>query len=197
MRLGHSPRLFILAVMFLGLFLSMWISNHTAPILCTTILTPIIQDLPQKCRFTKGLLLGLAFACNFGGMSTPISSLQNALAVGQLQAIGITVSFGRWLLVSLPFCTLGVLLSWAVLCILVRPDDVDTIPAVVYSHQGGGAAGKRNIAVISFCSVIVLLLATSQMWEPYVGDIGIISLCFLSLMFGSGILTEVECWHLE
>ena len=33
-KLGHSPSLFILAVMLLGLFLSMWINNHTAPILC-------------------------------------------------------------------------------------------------------------------------------------------------------------------
>src|SRR3546814_5277345 len=34
---GHSPKLFILSIMFLGLFLSMWISNHTAPVLCISI----------------------------------------------------------------------------------------------------------------------------------------------------------------
>lgn len=32
------------------------------------------------CRFAKTLLLGLAFACNFGGMVTPISSMQNVVA---------------------------------------------------------------------------------------------------------------------
>ncbi|CAN0468017.1 unnamed protein product, partial [Hapterophycus canaliculatus] len=31
-------------------------------------------------RFAKTLLLGLAFACNFGGMITPISSMQNVVA---------------------------------------------------------------------------------------------------------------------
>lgn len=65
--LGAQPHMFILAVMFLGLFLSMWISNHTAPILCATIILPIVRDLPTESRFSKTLLLGLAFACNFGG----------------------------------------------------------------------------------------------------------------------------------
>lgn len=106
--------------------------------------------------------------------------------------IGITVSFGRWLLVSIPFCVLGVLLSWFLLILLVRPDDVETIPAVLLSEGSGEISKKRNFAVIAFCSVIVFLLAFSQLLKPYVGDIGIISLTFLVLMFGSGILTEVS-----
>ena len=64
---GHKPKQFILAIMLLGLFLSMWISNHTAPILCGSIILPIVKDLPVDSRFSKALLLGLAFACNFGG----------------------------------------------------------------------------------------------------------------------------------
>ena len=54
--------------MFLGLFLSMLINNHTAPILTATILLPIVRDFPSNSRFSKALLLGLAFSCNFGGM---------------------------------------------------------------------------------------------------------------------------------
>jgi hypothetical protein len=38
-------------------------------------------------RFSQCLLLGLAFACNFGGMTTPIASLQNALAVSYLEQV--------------------------------------------------------------------------------------------------------------
>lgn len=51
--LGNSPSLFILAIMFLGLFLSMWISNHTAPILCATIILPIVRDLPTDSRYAQ------------------------------------------------------------------------------------------------------------------------------------------------
>jgi phosphate transporter len=49
-RFGNTPQLFILAVMFLGLFLSMWINNHTAPILCATIILPVVRDLPTDSR---------------------------------------------------------------------------------------------------------------------------------------------------
>ena len=48
---GTRPYVFILAVMLLGLFLSMWISNHTSPILCTTIILPIVRDLPTESRY--------------------------------------------------------------------------------------------------------------------------------------------------
>ena len=51
-RFGNSPQLFIPAVMFLGLFLSMWISNHTAPILCATIILPVVRDLPTDSRYS-------------------------------------------------------------------------------------------------------------------------------------------------
>lgn len=49
--LGNRPKIFILAIMMLGLFLSMWISNHTAPILCGSIILPIVKDLPSDSRY--------------------------------------------------------------------------------------------------------------------------------------------------
>lgn len=38
-RFKKSPNLFLLAIMMMGLFLSMWISNHTAPVLCVSVRT--------------------------------------------------------------------------------------------------------------------------------------------------------------
>jgi phosphate transporter len=46
-------------MMMLGLFLSMWISNHTAPVLCISVLSPIIADYGAECRFVRALLLGV------------------------------------------------------------------------------------------------------------------------------------------
>lgn len=50
-QLGHMPLAFLFAVMCLGFLLSMMISNHTAPILCSAIILPIIRDLPNDSRF--------------------------------------------------------------------------------------------------------------------------------------------------
>lgn len=110
--LGTRPQLFILAIMFVGLILSMWINNHTAPILCSAIILPVVKDLPLNSRYSKALLIGLAIACNFGGMMTPISSLQNVLAVSCLSNAGVKVSFGQWMAIALPFCLLNLVIAW-------------------------------------------------------------------------------------
>ena len=195
--LGQHPRLFILAVMLLGLFLSMWISNHTAPILCSTIIMPIVRDLPTDSRFSKSLLLGLAFACNFGGMMTPISSLQNALAVSYLEQAGIIVSFGTWIAVAMPFSLICTLICWLLIIVVEKPDDVASIPVIVYERSS--VIGKRNMTVMAISLLTILLFATSSLTSHIFGDIAIISLCFVALMFGSGMLSEVDfnslSWH--
>ena len=195
--LGHHPRLFILAVMLLGLFLSMWISNHTAPILCATIILPIVRDLPTESRFSKSLLLGLAFACNFGGMMTPISSLQNALAVIYLEQAGIEVSFGTWIIIALPFSLLCTIICWLLIIVVEKPDDVSSIPVIVYERNI--IIGTRNMTIMTLSLFTILLFATSSLTSKIFGDIAIISLCFVSVMFGSGMLSEVDfnslSWH--
>ena len=196
-RLGNHPRYFILAIMFLGLFLSTWISNSTAPILISSFITPVIRDLPTGCRFSRCLLLGLAISCNFGGMMTPISSMQNALAVNYLTAAGYTVSFGEFMCISVPFCSLCVLLSWLYLMVVINPDDVEKISAIVYER--GNMFSNRNIIVMIFTIVTIIFFAVSSLITGEIGDIGVISLTFISIMFGSGILTEVDfnslSWH--
>ena len=196
-RLGNHPRYFILAVMFLGLFLSTWISNSTAPILISSFITPVIRDLPTDSKFSRCLLLGLAISCNFGGMMTPISSMQNALAVNYLTAAGYTISFGQFMCISIPFCSLCVFLSWIYLMISINPDDVKQISAIVYER--GNMFSYKNMVVISLSMTTVVLFAFSSLFIEEIGDIGMISLIFISIMFGSGMLTEVDfnslSWH--
>lgn len=190
--LGASPKLFMLSIMFLGLFLAMWISNHTAPILCTAIIAPIIADLPRDCKYSRALLLGLAFACNFGGLMTPISSLQNVIAVSQLAEIGVNVSFGRWILCSAPFAILGTLISWFVITYITHVDnEVKKIPIVVVDLENRLLTTK-NLVIMSTSLLTCFLFASFSLFSDYFGDIGVISLCYMGFMFGTGILTEVD-----
>lgn len=41
---------------------------------------------------------------------TPISSLQNTLAVSFLEKAGYTITFGQWMAMAVPFCTVGTIL---------------------------------------------------------------------------------------
>ncbi|MEY2798425.1 MAG: hypothetical protein RIS22_691 [Actinomycetota bacterium] len=56
---------------------------------------------------------------------TPISSLQNVLAVSSLEQSGINVTFGRWICVSVPFCVLSTLIAW-MLCEIKTPTYLPT-----------------------------------------------------------------------
>jgi phosphate transporter len=130
-------------------------------------------------------------------MMTPISSMQNALAVNYLTAAGYTVSFGEFMCISVPFCSLCVLLSWLYLMVVINPDDVEKISAIVYER--GNMFSNRNIIVMIFTIVTIIFFAVSSLITGEIGDIGVISLIFISIMFGSGILTEVDfnslSWH--
>eukprot|EP00599_Poterioochromonas_sp_BG-1_P000069 CAMPEP_0173146114 /NCGR_PEP_ID=MMETSP1105-20130129/8290_1 /TAXON_ID=2985 /ORGANISM="Ochromonas sp., Strain BG-1" /LENGTH=531 /DNA_ID=CAMNT_0014060233 /DNA_START=102 /DNA_END=1697 /DNA_ORIENTATION=+ len=196
-RLGQYPNYFILAIMFLGLFLSMWISNHTAPILCATIILPIVRDLPTDSKFSKALLLGLAYACNFGGMMTPISSLQNVLAVSYLEQTGMNISFGRWILISVPFCVVCTIVAWFLIIAMVQPNDVSSIPVIVYER--GNAFGKKNVTIMILSLITLILFALFQNFQFVFGDISLVSLMYVLFMFGTGILSEVDfnslSWH--
>ncbi|CAM9505806.1 unnamed protein product [Choristocarpus tenellus] len=195
--LGHRPGLFILSMMYLGLFLSMLISNHTAPVLCVSILLPVIKDLNVDSRFGKALLLGLAFACNFGGMVTPISSMQNVVAAQTLENAGYQISFGVWITLGIPFCSLGVFVAWVIIMVILNPSDVSQIPIIIYSKPN--VLTRRNIFIVSLTLITIFGWSTIGSTEDFWGDLGIISLVFIVIVFGVGLLSEIDfnsfSWH--
>ena len=73
-KFGHRPKVFILAVMLVGLFLSAWISNHTAPILCAAIIMPIVKDLPTNSRYQNDCLQKFHVIMLFKKMTLHINS---------------------------------------------------------------------------------------------------------------------------
>lgn len=189
-RLGHRPRLFLLAFMLLGWFLSAWISNVAAPVLLTTVLLPVMHDFPRRSRYARALLLGLAIACNIGGMLSVISSPQNAISVGLLNAVpGVSVSFLDWVLVSVPYTLACVLSAWAYVCVALRPDDVPRIPEIVYR---GEPLRREHHAVLAVSFLTVALWCSLSFSEPAFGSMGVLAAVPLVAFFGSGILTKED-----
>ncbi|KAE9049053.1 hypothetical protein PR003_g641 [Phytophthora rubi] len=197
-RFKKSPNLFLLAIMLMGLFLSMWISNHTAPVLCVSVLLPIIRDFPTDSTYVKTLLIGLAFACNLGGMMTPISSLQNTLAVSFLEKAGYTVTFGQWMAMAVPFCTVGTILCWLFLLWVMDPQDATYIPQIVYDQKQ--KISSLHVVVVSMTLLTIFLWASFSVTSATFGDLGIISMMFMFIMFGTGMLSQFDfnsfSWHI-
>ncbi len=196
-RLGDRPRLFILGVMFLGLFLSMWVNNHTAPIVCAAFLGPILQDFGKDSRFNRATLLGLTIACNIGGMMSPIASIHNALAVAALSTAGIDVSFGSWVVVAVPLATAATVASWALVLRWEPPDDVTEVPLVLYDKQ---PLGRVHWTVLGTTLLAIIGLAATPLLERTLGGIGALALLYLFVMFSLNVLTILDFnsfnWHL-
>ncbi|GME80993.1 unnamed protein product [Ambrosiozyma monospora] len=81
---GTKPRNVLLAITGVALFLSMWISNVAAPVLAYSLIDPMLKSIPTNSGFAKALVLGIALVSDAAGMSTPISSPQNMIAIEAL-----------------------------------------------------------------------------------------------------------------
>ena len=87
----------------------MWISNTATAMMMVTIgLAVLKQLLPdnrwQTSPLATALMLGIAYSASIGGVATLIGTPPNAVLAGVLdQQYGIDLSFGTWMLFSLPF----------------------------------------------------------------------------------------------
>lgn len=120
-RVGRRPQHVLLANMLVATFASMWISNVAAPVLCFSLVQPILRTLKTHHPFSKSLVIGIALASNLGGMTSPISSPQNIFAIERMSMGGTPPSWLQWFAVALPVSVLGNLLCWALILAVYRP----------------------------------------------------------------------------
>jgi len=166
----------------------MWVSNVPASVLTVSLVMPIIKTLPRQDGYNKQLLLGVAIACNIGGMSTPIASPQNAIALQIIDDTSngtVSILFSSWVLFAVPLCLVFLLIAWRVV-IFVFPS---SITYVNIPKMEAIDFGFRQYFVTVVTIVTVTLWATSSLTLGVFGDIGIISFIPLILFFGSGIMT--------
>jgi len=197
--LGHRPQAFLLSLMMLGLFMSCLISNVTAPILLISVMTPLLHDLPSSCRYTRAVLLGLAFSCNLGGMLTPISAPQNAVSMAALQSFDRSIGFGQWMLLAVPIALVGTVACWLLLLFMLRPDDVAQLP----EPRKPNSTLKLTHYIMLGAVLTTIVLWALLSWPPLravFGEPALVGLLLLVVAFGSGFLTKDDfnsvSWHL-
>mmetsp|Transcript_87599 Transcript_87599/g.252955 ORF Transcript_87599/g.252955 Transcript_87599/m.252955 type:complete len:710 (+) Transcript_87599:53-2182(+) len=209
-RLGRRPFLFVLAVMFLGLFLSALLSNVTAPLLLIEVLKPLLRDLPTDSRYSRIVLLGLAFSCNIGGMVTPISSPQNIAALTILEQHDGRITWGQWLSVSVPFCSLAVVMAWAVLLVVHHFDvsseerariasgdaQVVSLPSVTFEAEAIDRVKLMSLA--SACATLVAF-ACRPISDVF-GGTAVVAVFYIAIALACGMVTRQTfnsySWHL-
>lgn len=183
---GTRPRTVLITNMFVGMFLSMWISNVAAPVLCFSIIQPMLRNLPADSHFSKALILGIALASNIGGAASPIASPQNIIA---LQNMRPNPSWGIWFFIALPVCIISILLIWILLLITFQPGRGTVI--VPIRPMKDKLNGIQYFIILTTL-VTIVLWCTSHQLEGVFGDMGVIAIIPMVLFFGTGILTKED-----
>ncbi|KAJ6005414.1 hypothetical protein N7451_003358 [Penicillium sp. IBT 35674x] len=183
---GSKPHVVLLTNMFVSMFLSMWISNVASPVLCYSIIQPLLRNLPPESNFAKSLVLGIALAANVGGAASPIASPQNIIA---LQNMYPSISWGTWFFISLPVCIISILLIWGLLLVTFHPGRNQNIVPM-------RPVKDRFTGIQYFISAVTLgtiaLWCVSHQLEHVFGDMGVIAIIPLVLFFGTGILNKED-----
>ncbi|KAG1465789.1 hypothetical protein G6F56_004817 [Rhizopus delemar] len=184
-RAGTRPHWVLLAIMFVSGFLSMFISNVATPVLCFSLIDPILRTLPDRSRVAPCLILGIALSSCIGGMTSPISSPQNIVTI---QYIDPNPGWGLWFAAALPVAILSMFICWGILLFVYRP-------AADTPHLNTIKPTKEKITWQQVF-VMVITIATIALWcaetalEDHIGDTGIIAAIPLFVFFGTGILNK-------
>ncbi|GME49429.1 Sodium/sulfate symporter [Neofusicoccum parvum] len=183
---GTRPRTVLLTSMFVAMFASMWISNVAAPVLCFSIIQPILRNLPADSDMSKALLLGIALSSNIGGAASPIASPQNLIA---LQNMSPQPGWGVWFFIALPICIISILMIWVLLLVTFKPGRGTTI--VPIRRMRDKFTGIQWFISVVTIVTIALWCVTHQL-EPIFGDMGVVAIIPIVLFFGTGILTKED-----
>ncbi len=134
---GTSQRAMVGGAMLVTAGLSMWVSNTATAVMMTPIALSIAQvaaraggdvpgaDAPSSGdRFTRCILLSVAYSASIGGIATLIGTPPNAImAAFARQNLGVEIGFGQWMLVGVPLVVVMLPLTWVLLTRVVEPLD--------------------------------------------------------------------------
>ncbi len=183
---GTRPRTVLVTNMFVAAFASMWISNVAAPVLCFSIIQPMLRNLPQDSNMSKALILGIALASNVGGMLSPIASPQNIIA---LSIMAPQPSWVVWFFIAIPVGVISILLIWILLLISFKPGRGTTI-VPVRPVKDAFTGVQWFISLVTIGTIV--LWCVSHQLEDVFGDMGVVAIIPMVLFFGTGILTKED-----
>lgn len=163
-RFGNKPERLLMGLMFVTAIASMVMSNTATTAMMISSIIPLIHVLGEKSNYSKALLTGIPAAASVGGVGTIIGSTPNAIAVGALQEMGMTITFLDWMVVGVPAGLFLVFIFYHYL--RVRLNVKETTIDLTKLPQS-----EKKIDPFKKKAVIFTLIATVSLWitEPLHG----------------------------
>jgi len=161
-RIGTKASHIYIGVILTGLILAFFVPSATARLAC---LVPIILGITEslhidkKSKFTALLMVGATQADTLWNIMIQTAAAQNLVAVGFLQSqLGIQVSWSNWLMATLPYSALMIIIYYFLSTRLIQADF-----KTIQGNQEGLKEQKEALGPMSFdekkllCMSIILL----------------------------------------
>ncbi len=175
---GFRPRALVGGFITATAFLSMWVSNTATVTMMLPIALSIVNLLrdnetepsrgiedddesvteklaPLTRNFALALLFGIAFGASIGGIGTLIGTPPNALLAGYLASnFDVSIGFGQWMMLGVPFAAVLLLFCWWILTSVVYPqaDDLPENARRALAHDiaalGPMSRGEKSVAIV-------------------------------------------------
>jgi len=158
-RVGDRPSIFVLGLMGVTAFLSMWMSNTASAAIMIPISIIVLgenQLFHGQSRFARGAVLSVAYAASIGGIGSLVGSPPNAIAARYLGERGIEVGFVGWMLQTLPFVALALLFTWLLLLLFNRPE----IERIRFTYRPRPVDRPQKLVIMIFSFTVLGWLST-------------------------------------
>ena len=185
MLVGTKPKSIIIGFMVSAAFLSMWVSNTATAMMMLPIALSIIglveseesmESAQLDTNFAVVMLLGLAYACNVGGIGTLIGTPPNALMAGYMyETYNVDIGFGQWMMAGVPLVLIALPLVYIMLTRLVFPIKLKIIPGghglIKEQLEKSGKMSRPEKMVAVVFTTIALMWIFRPLLEPYIPNI--------------------------
>ena len=138
-----------------------------------------------RSKFGTALMLGIAYAASIGSLATIIGTPPNALLAAHMsQEFGVTIGFGRWMVVGAPIAVVFLLIAWLLLTKVIFKPEISEIPGgaelIREERRGLGKISSGEVRVLSVFVLaalswvfIPLIWQIAGAGDPPIGDAGI------------------------
>jgi len=178
---GNLPKNILLGVMLMTMVGSMILSNSATTSMVMASVMPLIRKL-GKNTFSRALLVGIPLAASLGGMGTIIGSPTNAIAAGELENKGISLSFLQWMYFGIPIAAILTIAGWWLLKTKYIRDNRPVELALLWKElPAEKEMKKKRMIVLIILLVSILLWMTGSLHHISVAAVAIVPILFLTM----------------
>jgi len=165
---GTSGNRIVLGFILATGFISMWISNTATTMMMFPIALSVIHVMKDSNQssgnfkhFNLSLMLSIAYASNFGGISTIIGTPPNVAFVGYFEKHYHNVSFVDWMMLCMPIAIILLVALYLVLTQILFRNHIRSSEAArnyineEYRSLGPLSISEKRVMIIFSCTALL------------------------------------------